>query len=93
MNVYQLGVIGAGLWAGILGGRQTWADGIAVDIYVCRESYAHRHGVLGLMLDKWLGFEVSAEMGLCLWPPTFLRTCCSLAEWAFTCLRRELGSV
>lgn len=24
---------------------------------------------------------------------TFLRTCCSLAEWAFTCLRRELGSV
>lgn len=24
---------------------------------------------------------------------TFLRTCCSLAEWALTCLRRELGSV
>lgn len=24
---------------------------------------------------------------------TFLRTCCSLAEWILTCLRRELGSV
>lgn len=50
-------------------------------------------GTLGLMPDKWLGLEMSAEIGLDLWPPTFLRTCCSLAEWAFTCLRRELGSV
>lgn len=26
-------------------------------------------------------------------PFTFLRTCCSLAEWILTCLRSELGSV
>lgn len=62
-------------------------------MYMFVECCAHRHGRLGLMPDKWLGLEVSAEMGLGLWPPTFLRTCCSLAEWAFTCLRRELGSV
>ena len=39
------------------------------------------------------GGGLSVEMGLERSPLTFLRTCCSLAEWAFTCLRRELGSV
>lgn len=92
---YQLGVIGEGLWAGILTGWEKdmgrWKR--SGHVYLCREYCACSHGRLGLMLDKWLGLEMSAEMGLGLWPPTFLRTCCSLAEWAFTCLRRELGSV
>ena len=51
--------------------------------------------VPALMLDGRPGGRVgaSAEMDLERSPLTFLRTCCSLAEWAFTCLRRELGSV
>lgn len=61
VNVYQLGVIKVGLWAGILGRWQTWADGRAVGIYLYVESAVHTD--MGY-LDKWLGLEVSAEMGL-----------------------------
>jgi hypothetical protein len=50
--------------------------------------------VPGLTLDKWLGQQGCLQRWAWLGGHlTFLRTCCSLAEWAFTCLRRELGSV
>ena len=62
------------------------------------EGWIHARSVTFTCLDAgqeagWGRGGLSAEMGLERSPLTFLRTCCSLAEWAFTCLRRELGSV
>lgn len=54
-------MIGEGLWAGILGGGRYGQMECSGYLHVYRECCAHRHGVLGLMLDKRLGLEVSAD--------------------------------